>query len=436
MYVIVDIETTGGNKNTGRITEIAAIKHDGSKIVDTYETLINPGRPIPSFIQKLTGINDEMVKDAPTFAEIAGELDKFTANSIFIAHNVNFDYRFIREEFRKIGRDFSRRKLCTVQLSRKAFPGLPSYSLNKITKELTISLDGHHRAGVDARATAKLFQKIIEKESSKDLFDLHFGKPDFSAINSPLIDEEVVDSIPDESGVFRFYDRDENLVYVKRSQHLLTDVCKKLSDRETKSGLALLNDLHRIDWTILGSDLISQLDEAHDVMTLNPRFNAGRFSLKPRFGAYLETDDNRVTLYLERAKRNHRAELYITNFHERLNYLNGISSESGSPVDFLKKGKHQTPFIDLTASLENGHNGIIPEDEYVIIDEGRVATEKSAILVQGTKVNGYGFIGVESQIKDLSSSNLEKHFSPLPELELVVRKYREKGRVQQILPLD
>src|SRR5690606_28202153 len=104
MYIIIDIETTGGNNKSGRITEIAAFRHDGHKITAKYTTLVNPGIPIPPFIKNLTGISDEMVADAPTFEEIAGELYRFTANAIFVAHNVNFDYSFIKEEFRRIGR--------------------------------------------------------------------------------------------------------------------------------------------------------------------------------------------------------------------------------------------------------------------------------------------------------------------------------------------
>lgn len=435
MYVIVDIETTGGNKNTGRITEIAAIKHDGRKTVDTFETLVNPETPIPDFIRRLTGITDEMVQSAPTFAEIASEFDRFTANTIFIAHNVNFDYRFIREEFRKLGRDFSRRKLCTVQLSRRTFPGLPSYSLNKLAKELRIGLDGHHRAGVDARATAKIFQKIVDKESTSDLFDLNFGKPHFHLINSPLIDQEIIDSIPDESGVFRLYGPSDELLYVKRSQHLLTDVCKKLSESETQSGKSLLEDLYRIDWSVLGSDLISQLDEAHDVMIRKPKYNAGRFSLKPRFGAYLKTTTDKAILYLDKWKKEMKAELCFTSFHEGLHYMKKLADNGDLILEFEKNGKFQTPMIDLSTVLDGNGTLLFPEDEYAILDEGRTAEEMSAVLVKGTHVQGYRYIDKNTSDEFLSFDILERTFAPIPELELVIRKYTEKGRYQKILDL-
>ncbi|MEM9052944.1 MAG: exonuclease domain-containing protein [Bacteroidota bacterium] len=434
IYVIVDIETTGGNKNTGRITEIAAFKHDGQKVIGSFQSLVNPGRPIPEFVQNLTGISDEMVAEAPPFEEIADEFDKFTANSIFIAHNVNFDYRFLREEFRRIGKDFTRKKMCTVQLSRKAFPGLPSYSLGKITKELSIELNGHHRAAIDAEATTRLFEKIIQKESQKDLFDLNFGKPDFSRIASPLIDEELIDSIPDESGVFRLYDKDDHVIYVKRSQHILTDVCKKLSEVDSESGQQLLSRLYRIDWSLLGSDLIAQLEEAHEVITKRPEFNAGKFSMKPRFAAYLEVENEEITLSLQKIRSRKKAELFFSSFYEGLDYFKELSSATSIELDFVKNGKHQTP--TLKVPNYDDPKDLFPENEFYVFDEGRSALEESFILVKGTHVIGYGF-AEESEINgELTEDDLSKTFSHLPHLELVMRTFIQKGRYQRILELD
>jgi DNA polymerase-3 subunit epsilon len=434
MYVIVDIETTGGNKNTGRITEIAAIKHNGHKVVDTFETLVNPEVPIPQFIQKLTRITDEMVANAPTFDEVADEFDAFTSNSIFIAHNVNFDYRFIREEFRKIGKDFSRKKMCTVQLSRKAFPGLPSYSLGKITKELSIPLDGHHRASVDARATTLLFEKIVAKESQQDLFDLNFGKPNFSLINSPLIDSDLIDSIPDESGVFQFYNQEDELIYVKRSQHILTDVCKKLTEVDSQSGRELVNELHRIDWVVLGSDLLSQLDEADAVVKQKPKFNSGKFSIKPRFGGYLSFEGEELKLTLEKFNRRKKAEILFTTFHEGLEYFKQATEGGMLELEFYKNGKHRTPTIRIEERKE--FVSVFSESEFYLFDEGRTANESAFIHVRGTHILGYGFVEDNHADRLPGDEWLVKTFMPTPELELVVRSYMAKGRFQKMIEVD
>jgi DNA polymerase-3 subunit epsilon len=140
VYCVVDLETTGGSASRSRITEIAIFKTDGENILDSYSSLVNPGRNIPPHISRLTGITDEMVAQAPSFSEIANRVDLFTQDSVFIAHNVNFDYGFLRHEFQRLGKSYRRKKLCTVRLSRQIIKGKPSYSLGKLCKELNISL--------------------------------------------------------------------------------------------------------------------------------------------------------------------------------------------------------------------------------------------------------------------------------------------------------
>ncbi len=165
MYNIVDIETTGHTAKDGKITEIAIYVHNGTQIVDSFSSLVNPECHIPYFITKLTGIDDEMVANAPKFYEIAKKVIDLTAGNIFVAHNVSFDYRFIQEEFNRLAYNFRRKTMCTVKLSRKYLPGHKSYSLGNICQELNIQINGRHRAAGDALATVKLFEMILEKHS-------------------------------------------------------------------------------------------------------------------------------------------------------------------------------------------------------------------------------------------------------------------------------
>jgi len=164
MFSIIDIETTGGANATGRITEIAIVQHDGQRVVDSYQSLINPQCWIPSFITQLTGIDNQMVKDAPTFEEIADEVRNRTKNAVFVAHNVTFDYGFVKREFERLDEYFDRNKLCTVRLSRKIFPGYKSYSLGNICRDLQIQHTHHHRAMGDAAATVKLFELLLQND--------------------------------------------------------------------------------------------------------------------------------------------------------------------------------------------------------------------------------------------------------------------------------
>lgn len=164
MYAIVDIETTGGG-GTSRITEIAVFRHDGTRIVDFFHSLINPEMCIPPFITRLTGIDNEMVKDAPTFYDVQDAVRAMTRDAWFVAHNAKFDYGFLKREFGALDEYFQRDLLCTVQLSRKIFPGLKSYSLGNLCESLEIMIENRHRAHGDAEATVRLFEKLLLNDS-------------------------------------------------------------------------------------------------------------------------------------------------------------------------------------------------------------------------------------------------------------------------------
>lgn len=166
MFAIIDIETTGNKYNFGKITEIAIFQHNGQKVTGSYSTLIDPEMDIPFFITRLTGIDNNMVKDAPKFYEVAKKIIELTQGRTFIAHNVSFDYKFIKEEYKRLGYEYSKKTLCTVKLSRKLLPGHKSYSLGKLCSDLGIEINGRHRAAGDAIATVKLFEILLEKNKN------------------------------------------------------------------------------------------------------------------------------------------------------------------------------------------------------------------------------------------------------------------------------
>ena len=168
MYAIIDIETTGNSFKNGKITEIAIYQHNGFEITGSFSSLIHPEMDIPLFITNLTGINNKMVEHAPKFYEIAKKIVEMTAGRIFVAHNVQFDYKFVKEEFERLGYNYNCKTLCTVKLARKILPGHPSYSLGKLCAELGIEINGRHRAAGDALATVKLFEILLQKNDSSN----------------------------------------------------------------------------------------------------------------------------------------------------------------------------------------------------------------------------------------------------------------------------
>lgn len=168
MFAIIDIETCGGKFEfrKGRITEICILIHDGLQVVEKFSTLVNPECYISPFFTNLTGISNEMVAKAPKFHEIAPTIIKLTESRTFVAHNVSFDYNFIRDEFASLGYEYQREKLCTVKLSRKLIPGKKTYSLGPLCESMGISNNARHRAEGDAVATAQLFDILLQIKSS------------------------------------------------------------------------------------------------------------------------------------------------------------------------------------------------------------------------------------------------------------------------------
>jgi DNA polymerase III subunit epsilon len=163
MYTVIDIETTGTTSKTGKIIEIAIIVFNGEIITDSFVSLVNPECNIPGYITKITGITNDMVYHAPKFYEIAKQIVQLTTNKIFVAHNSAFDYSFVKNEFEQLGYNYRRKTLCTVELSRKILPGHRSYSLGNLCNDLSIFINGRHRAEGDALATTELFKILLHR---------------------------------------------------------------------------------------------------------------------------------------------------------------------------------------------------------------------------------------------------------------------------------
>src|SRR5690606_15169721 len=205
-YAIVDIETTGGYAAGSGITEVAILIHDGQNVVERFETLINPQCAIPLSIQALTGINNELVANAPAFNEVARRIFDLLNGRIFVAHHVNFDYSFIKHHLQTAGYTYAAPKLCTVRMSRKIRPGLASYSLGRLCDALEIPITHRHRAGGDAAATAILFTKLLEWDTAGTIREM-LKKTSGHQQLPPNLPKEQVDRLPRSTGVYYFRDK-------------------------------------------------------------------------------------------------------------------------------------------------------------------------------------------------------------------------------------
>lgn len=201
IYTIIDVETTG---RTNKLIEISIFKYDGEKVIDEFTSLINPQEPIPDYIIALTGIDNRLVANAPTFSEVANNILTITESTTFVAHNVNFDYNAIRNEFKDIGIDFNRKKLCTVRLSRKLIPGHKSYSLGKLCNALNINIVDRHRAKGDVEATVILFEMLLKKENAEIVFSEFLNKSSKEATLPSHLPTAVFNSLPNTPGIYYF----------------------------------------------------------------------------------------------------------------------------------------------------------------------------------------------------------------------------------------
>ena len=206
-YVVVDVETTGKGIRGTRITEICAVRIENGKAVNKFTSLVNPEAHIPPFITGLTGIDNEMVDGAPLFSEIASEVADITADAIFVAHNVNFDYNVLRSEFQRLSQSFVRKKLCTVRLSRKLIPGLFSYSLGNLCASINIPLNNRHRAEGDTDATVILFQRILSLDQDGSTILSFLNSRSKEATLPPHLPARTIEELPETAGIYLFKDQ-------------------------------------------------------------------------------------------------------------------------------------------------------------------------------------------------------------------------------------
>ena len=271
MYSVVDIETTGNGFKGQKITEISIFIFDGEKIIDEFTSLVNPEQKIPHFITNLTGITEAMVRTAPKFYEIAKKVAEITKDTIFVAHNVNFDYNIIRDEFKSLGFDFKLKKLCTVRLSRKIIPGLASYSLGNICSAEGIKISARHRAKGDAEATVEMFRRLLKRD---DAFTINsfLNVKSREATLPPLLDKQVVDTLPERHGVYYFKNQQKEVIYVGKANNIKQRVISHFYDKKKKERKMCL-EIADISYTETGNELIALLHESSEIKHLYPKFN-------------------------------------------------------------------------------------------------------------------------------------------------------------------
>ena len=292
MYSVVDIETTGNGYKGQKITEISVFLFDGEKIIDEFTSLVNPEQAIPYFITNLTGITEAMVRTAPKFYEIAKKVAEITKDAIFVAHNVNFDYNIIRDEFKSLGFDFKRKKLCTVRLSRKIIPGLSSYSLGNICTAEGIEIAARHRAKGDAEATVELFRRLLKRDDNFTINSFLNAKSREATL-PPLLDKKVVDKLPERHGVYYFKNEQKEVIYVGKANNIKQRVISHFYDKKKKE-ITMCLETADISYTETGSELIALLRESSEIKHLYPKFNRAQRKAGEAVGLFSYEDQKGI----------------------------------------------------------------------------------------------------------------------------------------------
>jgi DNA polymerase-3 subunit epsilon len=454
MYAIIDIETTGGSAQLEKITEIAVYLHDGNEITGEFVSLVNPERNIPYFITNLTGITNEMVENAPRFYEIAKKIIELTEGRTFVAHNARFDYSFIRQEYKSLGFNFRRSVLDTVALSRKLIPGHQSYSLGNICKDLNILINGRHRAAGDALATVRLFEILISRDIEINGGSSSLLKNTRVSKLNPNLDVSKIDAIPDEPGVYYFYNDKGDLIYIGKSRNLQQRIATHLSNNSTNRAMEMRDLIADIDWVTTGSELIALLKESTEIKVNKPVYNRaqrrtgfqwGIFSFYDQNGylnyRYGQINDNEVPVSVFTSKEKTKSKLGSLVEHYGLcQKLSGLYETDGACFHY-QVGICRGACIGKESPQEYNERASKAIEEFVftrrnffIIDKGHDQDERCAVKIVNGKYAGYGYFNINEMGFGLTAVHeCIKPSKDNNDIQVILKQYLRSNRVEKII---
>ncbi|POS02859.1 exonuclease domain-containing protein [Flavobacterium croceum] len=451
MYCILDIETTGGQYNEEGITEIAIYKFDGHEVVDQFISLVNPEIPIQPFVVKLTGINNAMLRSAPKFYEVAKRIIEITEGCIIVAHNASFDYRILKTEFDRLGYNFKKPTLCTVELSKKIIPGMESYSLGKLVRALGIPIADRHRASGDAMATVKLFKMLLAKDVEKEIVKSMVKTEIKSGMVPKLLD--IVESLPTKTGIYYIHNEKGDLIYIGKSKNIKKRINQHFTGTSSKSK-KIQRDVYTVTYEETGSELIALLKESEEIKINKPIYNRAQRKSIFQWALYEMLDDNGyLSLLIQKADGRKKEITSFSSMQEAKNTLFKITSA----YQLCQKinGLYETKNSCFQYKIQECNGACIGKespDEYnqrveeflhkmsfenqnmVITDKGRKVDERSAILIENGIYKGYCFYDLNYQITNIDV--LKNIIIPMQnnrDTKSIIQGYLRKNKVMKIV---
>ncbi|QLE02725.1 exonuclease [Galbibacter sp. BG1] len=453
MYAILDIETTGGKYNEEGITEIAIYKFDGHKTVDRFISLVNPEKEIQPFVVKLTGINNAMLQTAPKFHEVAKRIVEITDGTTLVAHNAQFDYRILQTEFRRLGYDFQRKSLCTVELAKELIPDQPSYSLGKLVRSLGIPVSDRHRASGDAQATVKLFKMLLAKDTSKQIVQSNIRSENIGQLNPRLMD--IVAQLPTSVGVFYIHDTDGEIVYIAKSQNIQKRV-NKIFASSSKKNKKLQKEVKAVTYEETGNELIALLKENAEVKKNNPKYNVKHKKLFTHTLFAKENKEGYITLKIGKADNRKSYVTTFANYQQGYNFLHSVGEEFSlcNKLNGLSGAKKNC----YNYTIDKCHGACIEKEDvktynkrvkkalykyglqdntFIISDRGREVNERSAVYIKDGVFKGIGFYELNHQINN--QTILESIITPMentPNASHLIQLYLRKKKSVKVIPVS
>ena len=453
MYAIVDIETTGGKFNEEGITEIAIYRHDGHQIVDQFSSLVNPERPIQAFVASLTGINNNMLRQAPKFYEVAKRIVEITDNAILVAHNAQFDYRILRTEFTRLGYEFERRTICTVELSKKLLPGHSSYSLGKLTRALGIPISDRHRAQGDAQATVKLFQLLLDRDHEKNIVEASIRLDPKKQLEPNLL--ELIERAPSETGIYYLRNKEDKLIYIGKSKNIKKRLTQHFTGQDRKSKKLQLETVDvQVERT--GNELVALLKESEEIKIHKPLYNRHlRRSIFRYQLSHFTDQQGYINLKIDPSDRRKnsittfgtfaqaKSVLFkITEQYELCQKLNGLYQSKEACFSY---GLNQCNGACIQKEAPETYNQRVQEfinkniyqsSDLIIVDKGRYLEERSCILIENGAFKGIGYFDLNFQIQN--PEVLKSIIRPMQDnrdAQHIIQSYLRKNKVLKIINL-
>lgn len=397
MFCVIDIESTGGAYGKESIMEIAAFRYDGNEVVDQLISLVHPHKKIQHFVSKMTGINEKMLVRAPRFHEIAKRLVEITQDAVIVGHNVDFDYRMLRQEFQLLGYHFERNTLDTIKLAEKLIPDLKSYGLDAVCDGLGIYRNNKHRAESDARATLELFEILREKDLEKGINVVEQGLKKNDFFKDKMLDLQR--AVKHNKGVYYMHNRNGNLLYLGASDNVKTAL-NRLFMADSNLAKALSKETHSINVEPCGNWLIARIKRHEELKKVKPKYNsttevnlayvvlADKRSNPPKYKVeeLSAKNESKALMKLENDKAAYRAI--------RMHGKNTSKEERMEAFRLLEKFPHSAIFYG----------------------KGRESSEKSVFYVHGGLLKGYTYVKLNQQTDDLKK--LKNNLVEITEQEL------------------